>query len=86
MYKILLTKESEKYYKKCDTKTKKTLNECFDILKINPHYGTNIKKLHGELTGLLRYRVGSLRVIYSIEDENVSVIIVAIGSRGDVYK
>ena len=86
MYNIVLTKESVKYYQKSNDKTKKLLNECFEDLKVNPQSGTNVKRLHGELNGLHRYRVCSLRVIYKIEEEKVTVIIVTIGSRGDIYK
>ena len=86
MYKILLTKDAAKYYQKSDITTKQKLNKCFEVLKVNPFSDSNIKRLHGELTGLYRYRVGSLRVVYKIEAEKVTVIVVAIGSRGDIYK
>ena len=86
MYKIVLTKESVKAYKKCDKKTKQLLNACFEDLKHTPISGVCIKRLHGELNGLYRYRVGSLRVVYKIEESKVTVIVVGIGSRGDIYK
>ena len=81
-----MTKEAAKYYQKSDQKTKRLLNECFQDLKVNPLSGPNIKRLHGELAGLYRYRVASLRVVYSVEEEKITVVIVAIGSRGDIYK
>lgn len=86
MYKIKITKEAAKFYKKCDVKTKRQINECFNILKENPNNHVNIKRLHGELSGLLRYRIGSIRIIFSINEEEVTVIILSIGNRGDVYK
>mgnify|MGYP000862976479 FL=1 len=86
MYKVLLTKDALKYYKKSDNNTKKKLNKSFEVLQENPYEGSNIKRLHGELAGLYRYRTGALRIIYKIEDEKVSVIIIAIGARGDIYK
>ena len=55
-------------------------------MKNNPSNGGSIKRLHGELDGFYRYRVGNLRVVYSIEESKVTVVIVGIGSRGDVYK
>ncbi|MCL6592054.1 MAG: type II toxin-antitoxin system RelE/ParE family toxin [Firmicutes bacterium] len=86
MYKILLTKDAAKYYQKSSLNVKQKLNKCFEVLKVNPYNDSNIKQLHGELTGLFRYRAGSLRVVYKIEEEKVMVIIVAIGPRGDIYK
>ena len=86
MYKIVLTKDAVKYYRRSDNKTKKLLNEAFSNLKTNPINGMNIKRLHGELTGLFRYRVASLRLVYKVEEQNVTIIVLAIGSRGDIYK
>lgn len=86
MYKIVLTKDAVKYYRKSDNKTKRQLNEAFSNLKANPINGANIKRLHGELTGLFRYRVANLRVVYKVEEQNVTIIVLAIGSRGDIYK
>jgi len=86
MYKIQLTKDAVKYYKKCDAVTKKQLNECFEILKESPYHDTNIKRLQGELSGLYRFRVGSIRVIYKINETEIIVFVVTIGNRGDIYK
>ena len=86
MYKVVLAKDAVKYYQKSDIKTKRLLNEAFNNLKLNPQNGSNIKRLHGELTGLFRYRVASLRVVYKVEEQNVTIIVLAIGNRGDIYK
>lgn len=86
MYNVKLTKDAAKFYKKSDAKTKKALNKCFKTLELDPKMGSNIKKLQGELSDLHRYRTGNLRIIYKVEAELISVIVVAIGSRGDIYK
>lgn len=86
MYKVLLTKDAAKYYQKCDINTKRKLSKCFEALKDDLYTDSNIKRLHGELEGLFRYRAGSLRIVYIIEEEKITVIIIAIGSRGDIYK
>ncbi|HBE79853.1 MAG TPA: type II toxin-antitoxin system RelE/ParE family toxin [Firmicutes bacterium] len=86
MYKILLTKDAVKYYQKCDINTKRKLDKCFEALKDDPYNDSSIKRLHGELEGLFRYRAGSLRIVYKIEEAKITVIIIAISSRGDIYK
>lgn len=85
MFKIFLTKEAARFYQKADKATKDRLDKCFEALKANPKDGANIKRLHGELKGLYRYRTGQLRVIYKIEEDRI-IIIVAIGARGGIYK
>jgi len=46
----------------------------------------HVKRLHGPLEGRFRYRVASLRVIYTVNREARRVIIEAIGSRGEIYR
>ena len=41
-------------------------------------------QLSGELKGLYRYRIGNLRIVYHIQGK--TVIIIAIGFRGNIYK
>jgi len=86
MYNLVFSASAAKYYKRCDTKTKRILNKCFSDLQSCPIVGPNIKRLRGELEGLYRYRSGNLRVVYKISLSEQIVYIVTIGSRGDVYK
>ncbi|MDZ8223021.1 type II toxin-antitoxin system RelE/ParE family toxin [Nostoc sp. ChiVER01] len=45
-----------------------------------------MKALKGDYTGYYRYRIGDYRVIYSINDEVVQVLVVAIAHRSEVYR
>lgn len=47
---------------------------------------TGSRKLRGSGLGLRRVRTGSYRVIYQIYDQIVTVVIVRIGHRRDVYR
>ncbi len=49
----------------------------------NPFAG---KKLDGDLEGFYSWRVWPYRVLYSIEKHIISVTVVFIGHRKDVYK
>ena len=43
--------------------------------------------LHGAtLGGLWKYRVGDYRIIASIEDKNVRILVIRIGNRREVYR
>lgn len=44
------------------------------------------KSLKGLMKGLWRYRVGNYRIISQIQDENILILVVRIGHRGDIYE
>jgi mRNA interferase RelE/StbE len=44
------------------------------------------KALQGEKRGLWRYRVGDYRLICDIQDEKITVIVLEVGHRKDVYR
>ena len=58
----------------------------YPILRNNPFYGANIKKLKGEFKELYRFRIGNFRLFYKVMEETVIVFIVDIEQRKDAYK
>jgi len=46
----------------------------------------NLKRLTGKWTGYYRARVGKIRVIFSIDFENRSVLIEVVDNRGSAYQ
>lgn len=44
------------------------------------------KPLRGDKRGLWRYRVGDYRLICDIQDEKITVLVLAVGHRKDVYR
>jgi mRNA interferase RelE/StbE len=44
------------------------------------------KPLRGEKRGLWRYRVGDYRLICDIQDERITVLVLEVGHRRDVYR
>ena len=44
------------------------------------------KPLTGQLSELWRYRVGDYRIIASIEDEEVRILVIRVGHRRDIYR
>lgn len=79
-YNIVFQKAAEKFLKKQDRKTQERLLSAISQLP----KGTDIKKLQGY--DLYRMRIGSIRVIYSIDDIIKIISIENIDNRGDVYK
>lgn len=44
------------------------------------------KALQHELQGLWRYRIGDYRVICQIQDERITVLVLAVGHRRHIYR
>jgi mRNA interferase RelE/StbE len=86
MYKVELSDEARRFYDRCDKPVAKKLARCFEALEKNPREGNNVKPLKGKFAGSYRYRVGDLRVVYTINDRLVTVFVVTIAKRSDVYE
>lgn len=86
MYKIILLPEAEKYYRKiflCDKELLKRIDNVLEALKGNPFLG---KPLKGELKGKYSSRVGLYRIIYSIRKQEISIYVLDIGHRNEIYR
>ncbi len=57
--------------------------DAIDQLKANPAAGGVLK---GEYSGLRRIRIGSYRVVYEVHDEKLTVLVIRIGHRREVYR
>lgn len=86
MYKAILHKDSAKFYKGADTNLRKRINSALEIILQNPRYHIHIKKLHGDLSNMYRYRLGDIRIIYEIHEDIKTIRIKAMEQRGGAYK
>jgi mRNA interferase RelE/StbE len=86
MFKIELSREAQRFYEQCERPASKKLARCFKALESDPRAGNNVKALRGPFAGAYRYRVGDLRVVYTIDDQTVTVFVIAIARRSDVYE
>lgn len=82
--------ETETFEKKISTTKykflyKKILDYIYPILRENPYFGPNIKKLKGEFKEIYRYRIGDYRLFYKISEETVIVFVLDIENRKDAY-
>jgi mRNA interferase RelE/StbE len=83
-YEIDFAASAAKAFIKLDRPTQLRLARHIDLLSQQPRpHGA--RKLQGELD-LYRIRVGDYRIIYSLHDRRLIVLVVAIGHRREVYK
>jgi mRNA interferase RelE/StbE len=82
--------ETETFQNKIETlKYKKLHNKIFlyiyPLLRTNPFFGPNIKKLKGKFEGIYRYRTGNYRLFYKIDIKKMIVFILDIYDRKNAY-
>jgi mRNA interferase RelE/StbE len=83
-YKILIDKKVIKDLKRIDkTWQEKIVRTIKNEIAQDPYRG---KKLIGSLSPFWRWRVGDYRIIYTIDDEIVTVEIVKVKHRKSVYR
>ncbi len=64
---------------------KKLATYVYPQLKQNPYFGKNIKKLKGYLPETWRYRIGSYRFFYEIDDPKKIISMIAADNRQSAY-
>ncbi|GAA6615542.1 type II toxin-antitoxin system RelE family toxin [Scytonema sp. NUACC26] len=85
MYEVILYPDAQAFYAAADKALAKKIAKCLERLEQNPRSHPNIKLLKGNYSGYYRYRIGNYRVIYSIDDEAMQVLVNTIAHRGEVY-
>ncbi|MCE5172313.1 type II toxin-antitoxin system RelE/ParE family toxin [Paenibacillus profundus] len=85
-FKVDFSSEAKKYLKKLDKPTAKKIISAIEALRDDPYNTTHTKKMKGYEGEFYRLRVGSYRIIYEILNGKLLILIVKVGSRGDIYK
>ena len=83
IYSVRIKASAAKALEKINARDRRRLVEAIDRLAHEPSAGSALK---GEFGGLRRLRVGRYRVIYETHHEELSILVVRIGSRGNVYR
>ena len=86
-WRIEITRTATRQIAKLEHKAQKSI---LDFLRErlsgadNPRQGG--RALQGEKRGLWRYRVGDCRLICDIQDEKITILVLELGHRKDVYR
>lgn len=83
-YSVEITDIALKQYRKINKPYSTLIKDKIDLLAEKGLQLNNIKQLTGEFKGLYRLRVGDYRIIFSLEDNLITVI--AILHRKDAYQ
>ncbi len=87
MYEVKISPSAEKQLSKLDKQTARIIKNW--VIKnlvdtIDPR--RTGKPLTGKLSGMWRYRVGDYRIFAEINDNTLTIFLIDIGHRKDVYK
>lgn len=85
-WRITWTRTAQSYYSRMSKQYQAKAREAIRELETDPFSSRNVKRLHGDLECLCRYRLGRFRMVFRVVEEDREVRILAIASRGDVYK
>jgi mRNA interferase RelE/StbE len=86
IYKVKLKKSALKFIKRQDAVRQRQIKELIDLLSKNPYAAPNIRPLEGFKEKIYRIRFGQFRLIYEVKEDELVILVLKIGSRGDVYK
>lgn len=85
VYTVLFTKSADKTLRKLPGHIAQRIRRSLDDLATNPYAGhLDVTKLQNRPG--YRLRVGDWRVLYEIENDELVVLVLRIGSRGEVYR
>lgn len=82
-YSVSIKQSAAKALEKISKPDRLRIIDAIDLLKTNPGAGSVLK---GEISGLRRIRVGDYRVVYEVEDGRLTILVVRIGHRREVYR
>ncbi len=83
-YRVEVDRRAAKLLGKLDRPIQARLLTAIAALAADPR-PHGVKALTG-LPGLLRIRVGDYRVIYTVEDDRLVILVVHLGHRSDIYE
>lgn len=81
---VFLKPSAERALKKVAQPALRRIARAIDSLGTNPR-PPGVATLQGE-PGLLRIRVGDYRIIYTVHDDVLTVLVITVGHRRDVYQ
>lgn len=82
-YSIRIKRSAAKELSRIAKPERVRLVQAIDRLAQEPLRG---KSLKGELRGLRRIRVGDYRVVYEVQDRQLSILVIRVRHRRDLYR
>jgi len=85
-YKVFYSKESKKFIKKHKIEGLKFFDAFKEIAENSLNLSKYDVKIYKGFQNQFRLRIGNFRAIFEIENDILTIVVIKIGSRGDIYK
>ena len=82
LYNLEIVRSTQKDIRRLDRSVRVRVIDAIELLVADP-YRQGVRQLD---SGIFRYRVGHYRIIYNVDNDTVTVRVVRVRHRGDVYK
>ena len=85
-YTVHIAESAEKALGKIPRKDREKIVEKIELLGVDPRPNGYIKLKGSSSRALYRIRYGDYRVVYTVEDEKLLILIIEIGNRKEIYR
>jgi len=83
-YRITLAPSAARQLRKFDPQVRRRIQAALELLRCNPRPPAATQLVGG--AGEWRVRTGAYRIVYEIDDDQLLVLVLCAGHRGDVYR
>ena len=78
---VILQRRAQRATRRLPRDVLNRLAKAFQALERDPYLGKRLVDFP-----LYSYRIGDLRIVYSLKEDRLIVLVLDIGSRGDIYR
>ena len=82
-YAILYTPAAAKMIRKLSPEIREVCKNAIEYIAGNPYEG---KQLKGPLNEYRSFRASDYRIVYTVGEKRITVIVIAVGHRRDIYE
>jgi len=86
VYGMRFSNVARRFLVRADRPLRQRLKEALARLREDPRGLPGVKALHGKFAGHLGYRAGDYRIVYRVEQDARTIVVIAIGHRREVYR
>ncbi|MEZ4833217.1 MAG: type II toxin-antitoxin system RelE/ParE family toxin [Caldilineaceae bacterium] len=80
-WRIIIQRQAKRQLRRLSADVLKRISTALDEIAKDPHAGEHLQGFEYR-----KWRVGSWRIIYQIEEDRLIVLVIDLGARGEIYR